>query len=77
MLRRLPVILGTAAGLAVLLLVGPVAIAVALMRSSPEAPGPDLVARLLIAALAVGAAMLAGFAVWGIARLVIRLARRG
>lgn len=77
MLRRLPLILGIAAGAAVLLLVGPVAIAVALMRSSPDAQGPDLAARLFIAALVVAAAALAGLAVWGLARLVTRFVRRG
>lgn len=77
MLRRLPLILGIAAALAILLLAGPVAIAVALMRSSPEARGPDLAAQLLIAALVLAAAALAGFAVRGLARLVMRLARRG
>jgi hypothetical protein len=77
MLRRLPLFLGIAAALAVLLLAGPVAVAVALMRSSPEARGPDLAAQLFIAALVLAAAALAGFSVWGLARLVTRLARRG
>jgi hypothetical protein len=76
MLRRLPLILGIAAALAVLLLVGPVALAVALMRSSPEARGPDLAAQVFIAFLVLAAAALAGFAVWGLARLVMRLVRR-
>jgi hypothetical protein len=77
MLRRLPLILGIAVTLAVLLLIGPVAIAVALMRSSPEAPGPDPAARLFIAALVLAAAAFAGLAAWGLARLVTRLLRRG
>ncbi|HYD38670.1 MAG TPA: hypothetical protein VEA60_13720 [Allosphingosinicella sp.] len=77
MLRRLPLVLGIAAALAVLLLVGPVALAVALMRSSPAAQGPDLAAQIFIAALTLAAASVAGFAVWGLARLVARLARRG
>jgi lysylphosphatidylglycerol synthetase-like protein (DUF2156 family) len=76
MRRRLPLILGLAAALAVLLLVGPVAVAVALMRSSPEAQGPDLAAKIFIAALVLAAAALAGFAVWGVARLLTRLVRR-
>lgn len=77
MLRRLPVILGSVAGLAVLLLAGPVAVAVALMRSSPDGRGPDLGAQLLIAALVLAAAALAGFASWALTRLVLRFARRG
>lgn len=77
MLRRLPLILGLAAALAILLLAGPVAIAVALMRSSPEAQGPDLAAQIFIAALVLAAAALAGFAVGGLTRLLLRLARRG
>lgn len=76
MLRRLPLFLGIAAALAVLLVAGPVAVAVALMRSSPEAKGPDLAAQLFFAALVLAAAALAGFAAWGLARLVMRLARR-
>ena len=77
MLGRLPILLGLAAAFAVLLLVGPVAIAVALMRSSPEGQGPDLAAQLFIGFLALAAAALAGLVVWGLARLVLRLARRG
>jgi small neutral amino acid transporter SnatA (MarC family) len=77
MVHRLPLILGLLAGLAMLLLVGPVAVAVALMRSSPEARGPDLAAQLFIAALALAAALLAGFAAWALARLFLRLLGRG
>ena len=77
MRRRLPLILGLAAAIAVLRLAGPVAVAVALMRSSPEAQGPDLAAQILIAALVLAAAALAGFAAWGLARLLVRLVRRG
>lgn len=77
MVRRLPLILGIAAALSVLLLLGPVAIAVALMRSSPEAQAPDLAARLVIGVLVLAAAALAGVAIGGLARLVMRLARRG
>lgn len=77
MLRRLPLILGIAVTLAVLLLIGPVAIAVALMRSSPEAPGPDLAAQFFIAALVLAAAAFAGLAAGWLARLVTRLLRRG
>lgn len=77
MLRRLPLILGTGAAVAVLLVVGPVAVAVALMRSSPEAQGPDLSAKVFLAALVLAAAALAGMAVWGSARLILRLLRRG
>lgn len=77
MLRRLPLLLGIAAALAVLLVVGPVAVAVALMRSSPESQGPDLAAQLFVATLVLAAAALAGFAIWGLARFLKRLARRG
>ena len=77
MLRRLPLLLGLAAALAVLVLIGPVAVAVALMRSSPEAQGPDLAAQIFVAALVLGAAALAGFAIWGLASLLMRLLRRG
>lgn len=76
MLRRLPLILGLAAAFAALLAAGPVALAVALMRSSPEAQGPDLAARILIAALVLAAAATAGLAVGGLARFVLRQVRR-
>jgi hypothetical protein len=77
MVRRLPLILGIAAAAAVLLVAGPIGLAVALMRSSPEAQAPDPAAQLLIAALVLAAAALAGLAVWGLTRLLLRLARRG
>lgn len=76
MLRRLPFIFGIAAAVTVVLLAGPVAIAVALLRSSPEAKGPDLAAQIFLAALVLAAAALAGFAIWGFTRLLVRLARR-
>ena len=77
MLRALPLVAGIAAGLAALLAVGPVAIAVALLRSSPDAEGPTLAAQLFIAAMVVAVTALAGFAGWGLARLLVRLLRRG
>lgn len=77
MLRRLPLILGGVAALAAVLVVGPVALAVALMRSSPESQGPDLAAQVFIGLLVLAVAALAGAAVWGLARLVLRLLGRG
>jgi hypothetical protein len=76
MLRRLPLILGTVTALAVLLVLGPIGLAVALLRSSPEAQGPSLAAQLSIAALVLAAVALAGAAVWGLTRLAVRLFRR-
>ncbi|HEX8261860.1 MAG TPA: hypothetical protein VF547_03190 [Allosphingosinicella sp.] len=77
MLRRLPLVAGLVAALAALVLVGPVAVAVALLRSSSDAQGPSLAAQLLIAVLVLAVAALAGFAAWGLARLVLRLVGRG
>ena len=77
MIRRLPVILGAVAALATLLLVGPVAVAVALLRSSSDAHGPSLAAQLLIAALVLALAALAGATAFGLTRLTLRLLRRG
>ena len=77
MLRRLPLIVGAIAGLAALLLVGPVAVAVALLRSSSDAAGPTPAAQILIAVLVVAVTAVAGLAGWGLARLALRLARRG
>lgn len=77
MQRRLPLIVGGLVALAALLLVGPVALAVALMRSSPEARGPDLAAQIFIGLLALALVALAGLAAWGLTRLLIRLVRGG
>jgi hypothetical protein len=77
MLRRLPLIAGAIAGLAALLLVGPVAVAVALLRSSSDAAGPTLAAQIFIAALVLAIAALAALAGWGLTRLALRLFRRG
>jgi len=77
MVRRLPLIVGALAALAALLLVGPVAVAVALLRSSSDAQGPTLAAQLFIASLVLVATALAGAAGWGLTRLVLRLFRRG
>ena len=73
MLRRLPAILGTLAAAAALLLLGPVAVAVALLRSSSDSHGPSLAAQLLIAAFVLAIAALAGGAAWGLTRFLIRL----
>ena len=76
MLRRLPIILGAVAALAALLLAAPVAVAVALLRSSSDAQGPSLAAQIFIAMLALGIASIAGLAGWGIGKLVLGLLRR-
>lgn len=76
MLRRLPIILATLAGGAVLVVMGPIALAVAFLRSSPDAPGPALGAQLFVAALALAAVALAAFAGWGAGRIVLRLLDR-
>lgn len=77
MLRRLPIILGAVAALAALLTLGPVAVAVALLRSSSDAQGPTLAAQILIGALVLAVVLLAGAAAWGLTHLVLRLLRRG
>jgi hypothetical protein len=76
MLRRLPLVLGAVAGLAALLLVAPVGVAVALLRSSADSQAPDLAAQILIGLLVLAVAALAGAAVWGLTHLVLRLLRR-
>lgn len=73
MLRRLPLVLGILASAAALLLVGPVAVAVLMLRSSSDAQGPTLAAHLLIAAAVLGIVALAGLAAWGLTRLALRL----
>lgn len=72
-MRRLPPILAFVFALAAFLLLAPVGLAMALLRSSPDAAGPDLAAQLLIAALVVGLVATAGAIGWGVGRLVRRL----
>ena len=74
--RRLPIILGAVAGIAALLLVGPVAVAVALLRSSSASQGPSLAAQILIGVLVLAVTLAAAAAVWGLTHLVLRLLRR-
>lgn len=76
MSRRLPLIIGALAAFAALLLVGPVAVAVALLRSSSDAQGPTLAAQVFIAILVLAVAAFAGAAAWGLTRLLLRLFRR-
>lgn len=76
MARRLPLIMAALAAVAALLLVGPVAVAVALLRSSSDARGPTLAAQIVIALLVLAIAALAAAAAWGLTRLVLRLFRR-
>lgn len=76
MLRRLPLVLGAVTALAALLVLGPIGLAVALLRSSPEAQGPTLAAQLFIAGLVLAVAALAGVSAWGLTHLAVRLFRR-
>jgi hypothetical protein len=76
MARRLPLVVAALAALAALAVLGPVAIAVALLRSSSDARGPTLAAQILIAVPVVAAALLAGAAAWALTRLILRLLGR-
>jgi uncharacterized membrane protein YphA (DoxX/SURF4 family) len=76
MLRRLPLVVGALAALAALVLAGPVAVAVALLRSSSDAQGPDLAAQIFIAVLVLAVVALAGLAAWGLTWLLVRPFRR-
>ena len=73
MARRLALIVGVIAATTTLLLVGPVAVAVMLLRSSSDAQGPTLAAQIFIALLVVALVSLVGFAAWALTRLVLRL----
>lgn len=73
---RLPIILGAVAGIAALLIVGPVAVAVALLRSSSDSQGPSLAAQILIGILVLAVTLVAAASVWGLTHLVLRLLRR-
>jgi hypothetical protein len=76
MIRRFPLIAGIAGALAALLLVGPVGVAVALLRSSADVRGPTVAAQIFIAFLVLAVTALAGAAAWGLTHLVLRLFRR-
>ncbi len=75
-LRWLPRLLAGVAAAATLLIVGPIAVAVALLRSSSDAQGPSLAAQLLIAALVLALALMAAAIVGGATRLALRLLLR-
>lgn len=75
-MRRLPLVLGTAGGLAVLLLLGPIAAAVVLLRSSSDAVGPGIAVQLLVAAFVLFFSLAAGLIVAGLVRVVLRLLGR-
>ena len=77
MLRRLPLILAALAGAAALLTLGPVAVAVLVLRSSSDSHGPSTGAHVVIAVAVVAVTGLAALAGWAIGRLVQRLWRRG
>ena len=72
----LPSILSWIAFLLVLLLLGPIGYAIVSLDSRPGGSGADWPAKLLIALLVVGAALLAGLAVRAIAALLVRLRDR-
>lgn len=76
MRRRLPFILAALAGLAALLALGPVAVAVLLLRSSSDAEGPTLGAHILIAAVVLAIVAAASLAGGALGRLLLRLSRR-
>lgn len=77
MLRRLPLILGAIAATAALLLLGPIAVAVLILRSSSDAQGPSLGAYVVIGFVVLAITALAGLAAWALTRLVIRLTGKG
>ena len=60
------------AALAAFLLVAPVAVAVALLRSSSDSEGPSVVAQIFIAGLVVVIVAAAGLAAWAISRFIAR-----
>lgn len=72
----MPRIIGWTAFAAVLVLIGPIAFAVVMLKSSPEAEGSDP-AKLLVALIVLAAAGLAGWLAKRLTLLVLRLAGRG
>ena len=74
---RLPLVLGIVASAAVVVLLGPIAAAVVLLRSTTDAVGPGMGVQIFIAVLVLAFAAAGGFAVWAATRLVLRLLGRG
>ena len=75
-MRRLPLILGIAAALAVLLLLGPIAVAVVLLRSSSDAVGPGLGVQLFLGSFLLIVCAGVGLGVAALVRFVLRLIER-
>lgn len=73
---RLPTILGAVSFALVLLLLGPIGFAVVMLSSNPGGSGADPEAKLLVAFLVLAAAAFAGWAVRGLARLLLRLMKQ-
>ncbi len=69
---RVPALLGWVAGLLTLALIGPIAAAVAVLRSSSDAVGPSPVVQLFIALFVLTLSTGAGLIVWAVARLFLR-----
>ncbi|HEY5724307.1 MAG TPA: hypothetical protein VIT45_18500 [Allosphingosinicella sp.] len=76
MLARLPVILFWIAFLGVLVFLGAVGFAVVSLDSRPGGNGADWEAKLLIAVLVLGGALLTGFLAKGLGLLIVRLLGR-
>ena len=71
-MNRLPLVLGVLAALAAFLLVAPVAVAVALLRSSSDSEGPSVAAQFFITGLVVAIVAGAGLGAWAISRFLVR-----
>ena len=71
-MKRLPAIFGAIAALAAFLIVAPVAVAVALLRSSSDAAGPSLAAQILITVLVIFIVAAAGLGGWALTRFILR-----
>lgn len=71
-MKRLPIVLGVLAALAAFLLVAPVAVAVALLRSSSDSTGPSVAAQIFIVVLVAAIVAGAGLAAWAITGFLVR-----
>ena len=74
---RLPLVLGIGAAAATVVLLGPIAAAVVLLRSTTDAAGPSVAVQVFIAVFVLALAAAGGFATWATTRLVLRLLGRG
>ena len=76
-ISRVPKIAGWGAFSLVLLILGPIGLAVVMLDSRPGGSGAEPAAKILVGAMVLGCAALLGWTVKASAALLLRLAQKG